>query len=214
MEWNADNIREKYGFDAVGIVKEEGKSIIILGLETRPDRDLDEFIGGVSWCYSGFEKHFSPRINEVLIDIEDADRDAKPIPGDANSIRLKEKAVKSGIGVQARNTLIVDNRFQSRLRFKAIETFLDIRPTGDGVYARALNPRCEECCLCELACPVGILQNYKLIEEEKCIAHRQLTHVTPGLVRCNLCWIACTKDYGWAQQMAREKDKIVGNFLP
>ena len=46
MIWTAERIRKDYGFDVVGVVKQGAKSIIVLGLETSTERDLDEFIGG------------------------------------------------------------------------------------------------------------------------------------------------------------------------
>ena len=218
MKWDANKIRSEYGFDMVGIVKEEDKSIIVLGLETSPDRDLDEFIGGDNelrnWCFSGFKKYFSPLVDKFLIDFEKIDREAKPIAGYDNSLNLKELAIKSSIEIQGRNTLIINHRFQGRLRFRAVETFLDIETTGDGIYHHSNNSQCDDCRLCEIACPVGALKDYKLIDEEDCLAHRQLTNRTPNLTRCNLCWEACSKDLDWAEQKGSEKEQIIKEMLP
>jgi len=218
MKWTAESIKKKYGFDAVGIVKQRRKSIIVLGLETRPDRDLDEFIGGheelKNWCFSGFKKYFSPLVDDFLEEFEKTDQKARPIAGYDDSYKLKKLAVKSGIGIQGRNTLIINHRFQGRLRLRAVETFLEIEPTGDGIYEPLNNPRCDECRFCEIACPVEALKDYKLIDEEKCLAHKQLTNRTPNLRRCNTCWEACSKDRDWAEQKKLEKEKIVKEMLP
>jgi len=218
MKWTAENIRKDYGFDAVGVVKQGAKSIIVLGLETSTERDLDEFIGGneelENWCYSGFKKYFSPKVDDLLTQLEKAADHAIPIAGYAETYKLKELAVKSGIGTQGRNSLVMNHKYQSKLRFRAIETSLKLETTGDGEYKRPKNPRCDECRLCELACAVAVLKDYKLIDKEKCLAYKQLTDRTPNLERCNLCWLACTRDYDWAEQKARDRDKIIRDMLP
>lgn len=218
MKWTAESIKKEYGFDAVGVVKQRRQSIIVFGLETRPDRNLDEFISGheefKNWCFSGFKKYFSPLIDDFLEKFEKTDPKAKPIAGYDDSIKLKKLAVKAGIGMQGRNTLIINHRFQGRLRFRAVETFLDIQPTGDGIYHHHNNRQCYECHSCEIACPVEAVKDYKLIDEEECLAHRQLTDRTPNLERCNLCWEACSKDRSWAEKKKLEKDKILNEMLP
>ncbi|NQT55577.1 MAG: hypothetical protein HQ551_05050 [Desulfobacteraceae bacterium] len=218
MIWTAERIRKDYGFDVVGVVKQDAKSIIILCLETSPERDLDEFIGGnavyKTWCFSGFKKYFSPKVDEFLEEFEKDDPRAVPIAGYDDTIRLKKLAVKASIGIQGRNTLVINHEFQGRLRFCAVETFLDIEPTGDGIYHHANNRHCDKCRLCERACPVEAFKDYKLIDEEECLAHRQLTDRTPNLERCNLCWIACTKDRSWAEKMRSEREEIIRKFLP
>ena len=67
---NSNDIKSKYGFDVVGIVQEKSRNIIILGLETKPDRDLDEFLGGDPWRTLGFEKHFVPIRDKLILDIK------------------------------------------------------------------------------------------------------------------------------------------------
>ncbi|KKL73952.1 hypothetical protein LCGC14_2069760, partial [marine sediment metagenome] len=82
MIWTAERIRKNYGFDVVGVVKQGAKSIIILCLETSPEKDLDEFIGGnaeyKTWCFSGFKKFFSPKVDEFLEEFEKADPHTVP----------------------------------------------------------------------------------------------------------------------------------------
>ena len=224
MEWTADNIRKKYEFDAVGITKHNGKTIIVLGMETEPDKNLDKFIGGdkyiqgnkeySTWCFSGFKKYFSPVVDKFLIDFEKIDKKVKPFEGYDESINVKELAIKAGIGFQGRNTLVINDRFQGRLRFRLIKTSIDIEPTGEGINQKQKNAYCDKCRLCELACPTQVLQDYKLTDIEKCLAHKQLTNRTPNLVRCNLCWRACRKDLYWAKQMQSGRDTITKKMLP
>ena len=197
MKWDADKIKRDFGFDAVGVVRQENKSIIVLGLETEPDKNLDEFIGGdkkyATWCFSGFKKYFSPIVDKFLTELEKIDKDAEPLEGYDKSVNIKALAVKAEIGIQGRNTLVINNinnKFQSRLRFRVVKTNLDIEPTGKGYYSKEKDVHCDECRLCELVCPVELLKDYKLIDSELCLANKQLTNRKPNLVRCNLCWIA------------------------
>ncbi|MFH1954217.1 MAG: hypothetical protein ABIL06_21690 [Pseudomonadota bacterium] len=218
MKLTADDIRKNYEFDAVGITRHEEKTIIVLGIETEPDKNLDEFIGGdkeyETWCFSGFNKYFSPVVDKFLFHFERDDKKARPLEGYDKSINMKELAVKAGIGIQGRNTLIISERFQSRLRFRAVQTTLKIEPTGNGYYSKEKNVRCDDCRLCELVCPVEALKDYKLPVPALCLAHRQLTNRKPNLVRCNLCWRTCTKDLYWAKQKRLARDTIIKMMRP
>ena len=202
----------------MGTVKKASKNIIVLGLETRPDRDLDEFIGGneelENWWFSGHKKYFSPRIDELLTELEKIDPKIKPISGYSDSIQLKKLAVMSGIGNQGRNTLIINPFFQSRLRLVAVETCIEIKSTGRGIYSQVKNSRCEECHLCEMVCPPKVLNNYRLINKEKCIAYRQLVNRTSNLRRCSLCWEACTRNKYWVKEIQLRYKEIIERMLP
>ena len=214
----ADQIKIQYGFDVVGVVKEPGKNIIVLGLETKPERNLDEFIGGneelENWCFSGHKKYFSPKIDKLLIELEKIDPKTKPIPGYSDDIELKELAIKAGIGTQGRSTLVINPLFQSRLRFVAVETYVEIESTGSGIYSRVKNSRCEECRLCEMVCPKNVLKDYKLIDKNKCIAFHQLVNRTPNLRRCSLCWEACTRNKYWVKEIQTSEKEITERLLP
>lgn len=217
-KWSAKFIEVSYGFDAVGVVKENGESIIILCLESRPDNNLDEYISGneelENWCFSGFKKYFSPKVDRFLIDFEKSDSSACPLPAHSDSVQLKSMAIKAGIGVQGRNTLIINNKFDCRLRFIAIKTSLGLTPTGPGIYEKIYNDRCDQCRLCELVCPTGVLKDYKLLDRKKCIAYWQLTDKKPNLVRCGLCWQACTRSMKWAKQKKSQRSKILNEMSP
>ena len=218
MKWNAYNIKSEFGFDVVGVMRQENKSIIVLGLETEPDKNLDEFIGGdkdyATWCFSGFKKYFSPIVDKFLIEFEKIDKDVKPFEGYDKSVNIKELAIKTGIGFQGRNTLVINKKFHSRLRFRMVVTTLDIEPTGNGHYSKEKNVHCDECRLCELVCPVELLKDYRLIDPDLCLAHKQLTNRKPSLVRCNLCWIACSKDLYWAKYKQSKKNILIKMLLP
>jgi len=187
---NSNDIKSKYGFDVVGIVKDTSKSIIILGLETKPDRDLDEFLGGESWRTLGFEKLFVPKTNELMIDIEK--RGYKIIQERDPNFPIKKYAVMSGIGKQGKNTLVIHPVFNARLRFMALITNMPMKPSGNQTYEQKSNPRCEKCKnLCIEECCEKVLDEYHLKDKEKCKAYVQLDDPTPGQLRCNICWKAC-----------------------
>lgn len=218
VNWSADFIRKAYGFDAVGIIREQENSLILLGLESRESRNLDEFIGGHkelgNWCFSGIRKHFSPMVDNLLVDLEQMDPYARPVPAYSESFSVKELAVKTGMGVQGRNTLVINERSGGRLRFIIVTTSIEIKPTGTGLYERNKNKKCDKCHLCEIACPEQVLGEYSLLDKYQCIAYRQLTKRKPDLERCNICWKACSNDRDWAEKKAREKDKILRDMLP
>lgn len=190
LSTNSNDIKSKYGFDVVGIVKEKSRNIIILGLETKTDRDLDEFIGGKSWRTLGFEKHFVPKADKLMIDIEN--RDYKITQERAPDFPIKKYAVMSGIGQQGKNTLIIHPVFDARLRFIALITDMPMEPSGTQTYEQEPNPRCEKCKnLCVEECCEKVLEEYRLRDKTKCKAYKQLDDPIPGQIRCNICWKAC-----------------------
>jgi epoxyqueuosine reductase QueG len=161
-----------------------------------------------TWCFSGFKKYFSPVVDKFLIDFEKIDKEVEPLEGYDESVNVKDLAIKTEMGFQGRNTLVINEKFNGRLRFRLIKTNIDIEPTGEGINQKQKNAYCDKCRLCELACPTNVLKDYKLNDIDKCLAHKQLTNRTPNLVRCNLCWRACPKDMYWAKQKQKEKELL------
>ena len=55
-------------FDAAGIVSDGEDSILILGLATTPERDLDDFCRDEDGAFqiSGFEKRVKPRLDSLI----------------------------------------------------------------------------------------------------------------------------------------------------
>jgi epoxyqueuosine reductase QueG len=189
---NSNDIRSNYGFDIVGIVKESSENIIILGLETRPDRDLDEFLGGEPWRTLGFEKHFVSKTKELRRDIK---KRGYKIRQERNpNFPIKKYAVMSGIGLQGKNTLVIHPVFHARLRFMALITNMPMEPSCTQIYEQRPNPQCEKCTnLCIEKCCEKVLEEYRLSDKNKtkCKAYMQLDDPTPGQIRCNICWKAC-----------------------
>ena len=68
-------------FDAMGISQlSKVENLLILGLESRTNRDLDEF-GYVAghFCLHGYEKHISPRLESILNFIRSKGFRAEPV---------------------------------------------------------------------------------------------------------------------------------------
>lgn len=191
---NSNDIRSNYRFDIVGIVKESSENIIILGLETRPDRDLDEFLGGEHWRTLGFEKHFIPKTKELRRDIK---KRGYKIRQERNlNFPIKKYAVISGIGLQGKNTLVIHPVFHARLRFIALITNMPMEPSCPQIYEQKPNLRCAKCNFCIEECCEKVLEEYRLSDKTKCKAYTQLDDPTPGQIRCNICWKACEVDKG------------------
>lgn len=187
------DLKNQYGFDVVGIVQGKSRNIIILGLETKPDRDLDEFLGGDPWRTLGFEKHFVPITDKLILDVK---KKGYIITQERNNtFPIKKYAVMSGIGQQGKNTLVINHEFDARLRFMALITNMPIKLSGNQAYEQKPNPRCEKCKnLCIVECCEKVLNEYCLIDKTKCKAYKQLDDPTPGQIRCNVCWKACEEN--------------------
>jgi len=191
---NSNDIKCSYGFDVVGIVKGPAENIIILGLETRPDRDLDEFLGGKHPKFPGFKKHFIPRVRKLKRDIQAKRFKACQVDGYDRRYPLKQYAVIAGIGQQGKNTLIIHPLFDARLRFVALVTDMPLESSGSHRYECQPNLRCEKCNnLCVEECCDKALGEYLLRDETKCLARRQLDECRSNQTRCNLCWKACER---------------------
>ena len=190
-------------FDVVGVSRQSsGDSLLILGLESTPQRNLDEFgrLGGDFQMY-GFEKHIRPRLESLLnfirgkgFSAEPVGRCGYPLRGEVN---LKEEAVRAGLGRQGKSTVVLNPRYGPWLRFIAIRTdallelLVDSAPTGED------NPVCSGCSICIDACPVKALEPYRMPDTSICLSNSAIMIEEQGrLVPCDICLRLCPTTKG------------------
>jgi len=195
----AQQITEHAGslFDVVGISRlPSGDSLLILGLESTPERDLDEFgrVDGKFQLY-GFEKHVEPRLESLLNFIRSQGFSAEPIGRYGYPLRgevnLKVEAIRAGLGKRGKSTVVLHPKYGSRLRFMAVKTDALMQPTGDLAQAEEENPLCSGCSICIDACPVKVLEPYRMTDVSCC-----LSNITPKTeegrsILCDICLHLC-----------------------
>ncbi len=185
-------------FDVAGVVQLSGNSrLIIVGLESTPERDLDEFqsISG-KFRLSGFEKHARSKLESLPAFICKQGFSAKlvgqcgyPLKGE---LKLKEAAVQAGLGRWGKNTIVLHPRYGNRLRFMAIKTDAPLEPPTDYPVIREENPACSGCTICIDACPQKVLEPYRMPETKRCLANISLlTSKEEGLIPCDICLQLC-----------------------
>ncbi|MFC2004610.1 hypothetical protein ACFLUY_00115 [Chloroflexota bacterium] len=195
----ASQIADKAGslFDVVGVGRlSSGDSLLILGLESTPERDLDEF-GHVDGNFQmfGFEKHVGPRL-ETLLDFirgegfsaEPVGRYGYPLKGEIN---LKAEAIRTGLGKRGKSTVVLHPEYGPRLRFMAIRTDASLEPITGSVLADRENPVCNRCSICIDACPVNALEPYRMPDVSFCLSN--ITPVTEDgrSILCDICLHLC-----------------------
>jgi epoxyqueuosine reductase QueG len=184
-------------FDVMGVARDPDTSdtVIVLGLVTTPERDLDDFVkDGVHSIMRGFERHARHREDKLLEFISGRGYEAELVGelGYSPSGRpnLKHLAVAAGLGKQGKNTVVISPDYGPWLRFMAIRTNAPLPLTGPGEYAMEENPDCAGCQRCVDACPVGIILPYRVVDTGKCLA--AITEDRRGeLAICEDCVVAC-----------------------
>ena len=184
-------------FDVVGVAKdsESNDTILLLGMVTMPERDLDDFVSdSKKFIMRGFERYAKDKLDALLRFIRKQGFSAElvgklgyPLHGKPN---LKHLAVAAGLGKQGKNTLVINPRFGPWLRFMAVRTNAPLQMTGSGVYTKEENPDCQACQRCVDACPVNVLEPYRLLDEGRCLASIS-SERRGGLAICDKCVIVC-----------------------
>jgi len=196
---DADEIIERARslFDAVGVAEDPstGDKILVLGLVTTPERDLDDFgSGNGKSILRGFIRHAKDK-EDALIDFIRGKGYSAELTGElgyspSGKPNLKHLAVAAGLGWQGKNTLVINRRFGPWLRFMAIRTNAPLVTTGPGIYTREESPDCGDCRRCIDSCPVDILQPYQLLDPERCLA--AVSGERRGeLAICDKCVVVC-----------------------
>ncbi len=184
-------------FDVVGVCPlPSGDSLLILGLESTAERNLDEFghLDGNFQMY-GFEKHVGPRLEPLLnfirgkgFSAEPIGRYGYPLKGEVN---LKKEAIRAGLGKRGKSTVVLHPKYGPRLRFIAIRTDAPLEPVTDSTFTEKENPVCNECSICIDACPTKALEPYRIPDTSLC-----LSNITPMTedgrsILCDICLHLC-----------------------
>ena len=185
-------------FDVIGVASHDEWSLLILGLATTPQLDLDDFfreeLGNVRM--RGFERYAQPKLEALIQFIREQGLTAGlwgrcGYPLRDEGLNLKQQAVITGLGRWGKNSLVLHPRFGPWLRFMAMKVQAPLTPTGPGNDNHEENPLCEGCTACIDACPVGILEPYFLRERDRCKASILLFPQLGKLVACDCCLVAC-----------------------
>lgn len=191
-------------FDVAGATQlPDGFRLLIVGLESTPERDLDEFRLKVGSCQlSGFERYARPKLESLLNFIrkqgftaELAGRCGYPSRGEIN---LKEAAVRVGLGNWGKSTLVLHPKYGNRLRFMALRTDAPLESQTKRHTIRGENPVCDGCTICIDDCPERILEPYRMPETIHCLANMaRMVGKDDRLIPCNICLRLCpaNKEY-------------------
>ena len=188
-------------FDVVGVARDPSTkdTILVLGLVTTPERDLDDFVlqevkGSRESFWRGFIIYAKPKLDALLEFIRKQGFAAQLVGklgySPSGKPNLKHLAIAAGLGRQGKNTLVINPSFGPWLRFMAIRTNAPLATTGSGIYAKDENPDCKACQRCVEACPVGILLPYRLTDTGRCLAAISGER-RAELAICDKCVIVC-----------------------
>jgi len=185
-------------FDAVGVTPYGGGSLLILGLVTTPERDLDDFFRDEDGTVRlrGFETHARPRLNSLVHFIQGQGLSAEILGRysypQGEELNLKQQAVAAGLGRWGKNSLLLHPRFGPQLRLMAVKVVgTSLSPTGPGRDSHEENTLCKDCTACIDACPLGILEPYYLRDRSSCEADFSNLSQRGRLVACDRCLVIC-----------------------
>jgi len=185
-------------FDVVGITKLlSGHNLLILGLESTLERNLDEFgrLGSHFQIY-GFAKYIGPGLEELLkfihgknFSAESLGRYGYPLHGEVN---LKEEVIRAGLGKRGKSTVVLHPKYGPRLRFMAIRTDAPLEPLIGPNLPEEESPFCSGCTICIDACPVSALEPYHMPDPSICLSNINIMTEEKGqLIPCDICLHRC-----------------------
>ncbi len=175
-----------------------GWRLLLLGLESTAERDLDEFGRDEHGRFAmrGFEKHTLPRLTRVLEHIRSQGYTAGPLGRYgyplAGEINLKVEAIRAGVGRRGKNTIVLHPKYGTRLRFIAVGTDAPLKETGKSAPHEEENPMCKDCSICIDKCPTGVLAPYRMLDPSRCLSDSDNMEEESGrLMPCDLCLKMC-----------------------
>ena len=185
-------------FDVVSVSRQSNDNkLLVLGLESTPERNLDEFgqIKGQFQIY-GFKKHFAPKVKSLLKFIQSKGFSAEslgtygyPLQGEVN---LKELVIRAGLAKRGKNTIALHPKYGTRLRFAAIETSAPLKPSTQTSLPEEENPICNGCSICIDSCLVNALEPYSMPDTSICLSNAHIMTEKQGrFVPCDICLNLC-----------------------
>ncbi len=185
-------------FDAVGVTSFDGGSLLILGLETTPERDLDDFLRGGHGIFRlrGFKAHAQPRLDSLIHFIQERGLSAETVGPygypQGEELNLKQQAVAAGLGSWGKNSLVLHPKFGPWLRLMAVKVVgATLFPASSEGDSHEETPLCQDCTACIDACPLGILEPYYLRDSNRCEAAFSDLSPKGKLVACDKCLVVC-----------------------
>ena len=187
-------------FDAAGITADGKDSLLILGLVSTPQRDLDDFYRDDDGVFRlhGFEIHAQPKLDSLIHFIQEKGLEARltgrcGYPRSGEEPNLKQQAVAAGLGRWGKNSLLLHPESGPWMRLMAMKVIgTDLSPTGPGRDGHEENPLCKDCTACIDACPVGVLEPYYVRDRDNCLARITTSSSQKGkLVICDQCLVVC-----------------------
>jgi epoxyqueuosine reductase QueG len=183
-------------FDIAGSTRRpDSGSLLILGLESTLEHNLDEFVHlKGKFLMPGFRKFAKEKLDLLVkyiqgfgFSAELAGRYGYPLDG---AINLKKEAIRAGLGKRGKNTLVVHPVFGARLRLMAIRTDAWLEPESPEPADEAA-PGCAGCSICIDACPAGVLKPYVLPDISLCLSN--ITGLTSAgrSILCDKCVELC-----------------------
>jgi epoxyqueuosine reductase len=120
---------------------------------------------------------------------------------DTGPVSERRAAQQAGLGWQAKNTCLINERFGSCLFLGVIVTSLELTPSNEA-YGAAATDLCGNCRLCLDACPTEALVEPYLMDARRCIAYLtiELRDSIPEQLRapmgrqvfgCDICQDVC-----------------------
>jgi len=183
-------------FDVAGITRLENKTLLLLGLESMTERNLDDFghEDGNFRMY-GFEKHVQHRLDEMLLYIYNAGYTAEavgrigyPLEG---GINLKDAAIRIGIGKRGKSTVVLHPEYGPRLRFMTVITDIPYEELVTSFRKEEENPVCSDCSICIDSCPVNALEPYRMPDPSICLSNITPVDEDGHSILCDLCLKLC-----------------------
>ena len=186
-------------FDVVGSTRlSGGDNLLILGLESTAERNLDDFgtVDGAFQLY-GFKQHVGPRLESLLdfirgqgFSAEPAGPYGYPLLGEIN---LKREAVRAGLGKRGKSSVVLHPKYGTRLRFMGVRTDAPLEPPADSTFAEEENPVCDGCSICIDECPTNALEPYRMPDIWVCLSNTSaiLPDEDGRHVLCDICLDLC-----------------------